>query len=106
MRASTEFLDTAGSPSSTPSGMKLIPPFAQSWRRNWPRIIPFFDYPPETRKVIYTNNAIESVNMSLRKITKNHGSFPNDKALMKLSTSRYRISLRNGRCRFAIGRLR
>ena len=44
---------------------------SQSWRRNWPRIIPFFDYPPEIRKVIYTTNAIESVNMSLRKITKN-----------------------------------
>ncbi|NDE77431.1 MAG: transposase, partial [Proteobacteria bacterium] len=56
----------------------------QSWRRNWPRIIPFFDYPPEIRKVIYTTNAIESVNMSLRKITKNRGSFPSDEALLKL----------------------
>ena len=57
---------------------------SQSWRRNWPRIIPFFDYPPEIRKVIYTTNAIESVNMSLRKITKNRGSFPSDEALLKL----------------------
>ena len=48
----------------------------QSWRRNWARLIPFFDYPPEIRKVIYTTNAIESVNMSLRKITKNRGAFP------------------------------
>jgi putative transposase len=56
----------------------------QSWRRNWSRIIPFFDYPPEIRKVIYTTNAIESVNMSLRKITKNRGSFPTDEALLKL----------------------
>lgn len=55
-----------------------------SWRSNWARIIPFFDYPPEIRKVIYTTNAIESVNMSLRKITKNRGSFPNDDALLKL----------------------
>ena len=55
-----------------------------SWRGNWARIIPFFDYPPEIRKVIYTTNAIESVNMSLRKITKNRGSFPNDDALLKL----------------------
>jgi putative transposase len=55
-----------------------------SWRNNWARIIPFFDYPPEIRKVIYTTNAIESVNMSLRKITKNRGSFPNDDALLKL----------------------
>ena len=60
------------------------PSIAQSWRRNWPRIIPFFDYPPEIRKVIYTTNAIESVNMSLRKITKNRGSFPNDESLLKL----------------------
>ncbi len=60
------------------------PPIVQSWRRNWTRIIPFFDYPPEIRKVIYTTNAIESVNMSLRKITKNRGSFPSDEALLKL----------------------
>jgi putative transposase len=60
------------------------PPISQSWRRNWSRITPFFDYPPEIRKVIYTTNAIESVNMSLRKITKNRGSFPNDDALIKL----------------------
>lgn len=60
------------------------PPIVQSWQRNWARIIPFFDYPPEIRRVIYTTNAIESVNMSLRKITKNRGSFPNDEALLKL----------------------
>ncbi len=60
------------------------PSIVQSWRRNWPRIIPFFAYPPEIRKVIYTTNAIESVNMSLRKITKNRGSFPSDEALLKL----------------------
>jgi putative transposase len=60
------------------------PSIGQSWRRNWPQIIPFFDYPPEIRKVIYTTNAIESVNMSLRKITKNRGSFPTDEALLKL----------------------
>ena len=59
-------------------------PIVQSWRRNWARIIPFFDYPPEIRKVIYTTNAIESVNMSLRKITKNRGSFPTDESLLKL----------------------
>lgn len=59
-------------------------PIGQSWRRNWARLIPFFDYPPEIRKVIYTTNAIESVNMSLRKLTKNRGSFPSDEALMKL----------------------
>jgi putative transposase len=66
-------------------------PISQSWRRNWSRIIPFFDYPPEIRKVIYTTNAIESVNMSLRKITKNRGSFPSDEALLKL----FYLALRN-----------
>lgn len=60
------------------------PSIGQSWRRNWPRIIPFFDYPPEIRKVIYTTNAIESVNMGLRKVTKSRGSFPSDEALLKL----------------------
>jgi putative transposase len=60
------------------------PPISQSWRRNSPRIIPFFDYPPEIRKVIYTTNAIESMNMSLRKVTKSRGSFPTDEALLKL----------------------
>lgn len=67
------------------------PSIAQSWRRNWERIIPFFDYPPEIRKVIYTTNAIESVNMSLRKITKNRGSFPSDESLLKL----FYLALRN-----------
>ncbi|WP_144408297.1 IS256 family transposase, partial [Sulfuricella sp. T08] len=63
---------------------EAYPSIVQSWRRNWERIIPFFDYPPEIRKVIYTTNAIESVNMSLRKITKNRGSFPSDESLLKL----------------------
>jgi putative transposase len=60
------------------------PSIAQSWRRNWTRIIPFFDYPPEIRRIIYTTNAIESVNMSLRKVTKNRASFPSDEAVLKL----------------------
>jgi len=60
------------------------PTIVKSWRNNWGRITPFFDYPPEIRRIIYTTNAIESVNMSLRKITKNRGSFPSDDALLKL----------------------
>ena len=44
----------------------------------------FFDYPPEIRRIIYTTNAIESVSMSLRKVTKSRGAFPNDEAVMKL----------------------
>ncbi|MDV6342533.1 IS256 family transposase [Nitrosomonas sp. Is24] len=60
------------------------PPIARSWRNNWQRIILFFDYPTEIRRIIYTTNAIESVNMSLRKVSKNRGSFPNDEAVIKL----------------------
>lgn len=60
------------------------PTISQSWHRNWERIIPFFSYPAKIRKVIYTTNAIESLNMSLRKVTKNRGSFPNDEAMFKL----------------------
>lgn len=63
---------------------KTHPSIGQSWRRNWERITPFFAYSPEIRKVIYTTNAIESLNMSLRKVTKNRGSFPNNEAMLKL----------------------
>jgi len=61
-----------------------LPTIGRSWRNNWERITPLFSYPKEIRKAIYTTNAIESVNMSLRKVTKNRGSFPNDEAMIKL----------------------
>jgi putative transposase len=54
------------------------------WERHWERIIPFFAFSPEIRKVMYTTNAIESLNMSLRKIIKTRGSFPNEQAALKL----------------------
>lgn len=60
------------------------PGISQSWRNNWGRLSVFFDYPPEIRKVIYTTNAIESLNASLRKVTKTRRSFPNDEAVLKL----------------------
>ena len=60
------------------------PPIVASWRRNWERVIPFFAYPLEVRRVLYTTNAIESLNMQLRKVTKNRGHFPNDEAATKL----------------------
>ena len=59
-------------------------PIGLSWRRKWTRLSPLLDYPPDIRKVIYTTNAIESVNMSLRKITKTRGSFPTDDAVFRL----------------------
>jgi putative transposase len=60
------------------------PNISQSWRNNWERLSTFFDYPPQIRKVIYTTNAIESLNASLRKVTKTRRSFPNDEAVMKV----------------------
>jgi len=60
------------------------PMISKSWENNWQNIIPFFEYPEEIRKVIYTTNAIESLNNSLRKVTKNRNSFPNDDAAIKL----------------------
>ena len=62
----------------------VCPMVSQTWRRHWDRITPFFAYPAEIRKVIYTTNAVESLNMSVRKIIKMRGSFPNDEAAMKL----------------------
>jgi putative transposase len=63
---------------------KSHPTISQVWRRNWERITPFFAFPAEIRKVIYTTNAVESVNMSLRKIIKTRGSFPNEEAAVRL----------------------
>jgi len=60
------------------------PMISKSWRNNWSRISTFFAYPPNIRKAIYTTNAIESINRSVRKIIKNRGSFPNDDAALKL----------------------
>jgi putative transposase len=60
------------------------PMIAKSWRLNWTRLRTFFGYPSEIRKIIYTTNAIESLNNGLRKVTKNRGSFPTDEAAIKL----------------------
>ena len=57
---------------------------SQSWKRNWARVIPCFSYPAAIRRAVYTTNAIESLNFSLRKITKARGSFPSDEAAIKL----------------------
>jgi putative transposase len=57
---------------------------AKSWRANWGRLTPMYSYPAEIRRAIYTTNAIESLNMSLRKIIKTRASFPNEEAAMKL----------------------
>jgi putative transposase len=66
-----------------PWGRKY-PAIAQSWRRNWEAVIPFFAFPAEVRKIIYTTNAIESLNASVRKAVRNKGHFPSDQAATKL----------------------
>ncbi len=60
------------------------PSISQSWQRDWENIITFFNYPGDIRKAIYTTNAIESLNMSLRKVIKNKRVFPSDDAVFKL----------------------
>ena len=56
----------------------------RSWRANWARIVPMFGYASEIRQAVYTTNTIESLNMTLRKITKNRSLFANDEAVFKL----------------------
>jgi len=63
---------------------KKYPMIAQSWQRNWEQVIPFFVYPEEVRKIIYTTNAIESLNGRVRKAVQVRGHFPNDQAATKL----------------------
>lgn len=60
------------------------PSIALGWQSYWNRVTSFFDYPPEIRRIICATRSIESVNLSLSKITRNHHSFPSDEALSKL----------------------
>jgi len=63
---------------------KRYPMISKSWRTNWDNLNEFYAYPGEIRKIIYTTNAIESLNSSLRKVSKNRSAFPTDDAIMKL----------------------
>jgi putative transposase len=63
---------------------KKYPAITGAWRRNWDRVIPFFAFPEAVRKIIYTTNAIEALNSSLRRAVKIRGHFPTDEAAMKL----------------------
>ena len=60
------------------------PSISKTWRAHWVHVIPLFAFPAEIRKVIYTTNAIESLNMTLRKVTRNHRIFPSDEAVFKV----------------------
>ena len=66
-----------------PWGQKY-PAIAQSWRRNWEQMIPFFAFAPELRKILYTTNAIESLNAQVRKAVRVRGHFPSEEAATKL----------------------
>jgi putative transposase len=63
---------------------RKYPAIGQSWRRNWEAVIPFFSFPAEARKIIYTTDAIESLNASVRKAVRDKGHFPSDQAATKL----------------------
>ena len=60
------------------------PMISKSWQTHWQNVIPFFDYPEDIRKAIYTTNAIESLNRSLRKVIKTKGAFPTEASIMKI----------------------
>jgi putative transposase len=63
---------------------RQYPTISALWRRHWEQITPLFAFPPEIRRIIYTTNAVESLHMTLRKVIKTRGSFPNEEAAMKL----------------------
>jgi putative transposase len=63
---------------------RRYPMIAAAWRTSWERVVPFLEFPPEIRRIIYTTNAIESLNSSLRKLLHYRGHFPNDEAVTKL----------------------
>jgi putative transposase len=63
---------------------RQYPTISKSWMHHWERVRPFFAFPGDIRKAIYTTNAIESMNMTLRKVLRNHRSFPTDESAMKV----------------------
>ena len=86
----------------SPLGQKYAA-IGQLWRRQWPQVIPFYAYPQEVRKMIYTTNAIESLNSTLRRAVRARGHFPNDEAATKLIWLRLRELTKNGKCPLANG---
>jgi putative transposase len=75
------------------------PVVGQSWRSNWERVRPFFAFPKDVRRIIYTTNAIESLNFQLRKVIKSKGHFPSDEAAIKLLY----LALRNAQKKWRMG---
>ena len=64
--------------------VRKYPAIALSWRRHWPAVIPFFAFPTDVRRIIYTTNAIEALNAKLRRAVRTRGHFPTDEAAIKL----------------------
>jgi putative transposase len=73
---------------------KQYPSISKSWRSHWANIIPFFAFPPEIRKAIYTTKALESMNSSLRKVIKSQQIFPSDDAFKLVYLAMRNISKR------------
>ena len=71
-------------PASTEGADVLGRTVTKQWRNRWQEIVPFLAFPPEIRKILYTTNAVESLNSQLRKVLRPKGSFPNDDAVFKL----------------------
>jgi putative transposase len=63
---------------------EVSPLISRLWRSHWTNLIPFFDFPPDIRRVIYTTNAIESIQAQLRQVIKKRGAFPNEISLVKV----------------------
>ncbi|ABE36215.1 transposase, Mutator family protein [Paraburkholderia xenovorans LB400] len=83
---------------------RKFPTVAAMWQRQWEQVIPFFAYPPEMRRIVYTTNAIESMHMQWRKIVKNRGHFPSDEAaskLLYLAFAQHRKGLEDAACHLA-----
>jgi len=79
-----------------------FPSISKSWRSRWENVIPFFNYPKDIRRVIYTTNAIESINYSIRKVTKKRGAFPTNDSVRKViylaisrASERWTMPIRN-----------
>src|SRR5438309_12012270 len=62
----------------------VYPAMIRLWRNSWEQFIPFLDFPPELRKIVYTTNAIESLNARFRQATRRRGHFPNEQAALKV----------------------
>ena len=65
-------------------GRKKYPAIVQSWRRAWPEVIPFYTFPGDVRRILYTTNSIEALNAKLRRAVRARGHFPTDEAAIKL----------------------